>query len=115
MDFWHGGDVGGVRRPRPEPVEREHAHGSTRTATHQHIFAGAVAGGGRAACQAAKDAVGLLVSDVSAQKALDAVQVLEYQLVAGIELDARLAVYTLGIELGAEPALWAVAVAARLA
>jgi hypothetical protein len=55
----------------------------------------------------------LAVDHVHLEKALDAVEALQNEFVAGIQLDARLSVDTLGAQFGAKLALWLGSIATR--
>lgn len=105
----HGRYVGGIGVPRAHPIHgRDQSQSShVAVAAGEEVLAGGVARGGRVGRNA--EAIGKIVLE----KAFDAVQVLEDELVAGVQFDSGFSVDALGVELGAKPALWPRAIATR--
>lgn len=105
----HGGNVGRCAIPSADAVDwwNHSQSGHPARTSSQKVIAGGIAGCRRVSGQVEA------VCEIRLKKAFYPVQVLENQLVAGVELDTGFAVDALGVELGAKPALGTGAVAAR--
>lgn len=106
----HGRDVGSGIIPRTEPVHwwhHLHVQGrQTAAAAGEQLFIGAVGGRWRVRGQREGPSSCMAADQTCLQQTFDATEVLEDEFVTGIELDAGLPVDALGIEFGAEAALW---------
>lgn len=117
MFLWHGGYIcSALALPRPESSDGNHGH-EVHMAGHDVFitYCDTRRGlGWRGAVETHHGVGGGLVGLIGLKEDFDAVETLENQLVAGVELDSWLAVDAVGAELDAETAFWLVPIATGL-